>query len=466
MSYKTADVALVTQDVALETLVRRAQPAELRLEHVDAADPQLVEGRRAREWWLDLDCVKEAPDSDVRRIYFYSALRNGSPRRLPRGLFIRKPCTRAMMSTLWSEAHLRSGGRAPAPGVLSGSHLPGWLVAFHDLDVRRICHRCVTELPARLGYTEVALYLHDDARGALTLAESNCARGLELSLRLDKPATQAVADVAQSRRPIVADDLAQACRRMGLAREKRPARQAGLIAPLVADSELVGVVELVGRRVTDETELGLSLELVCSFVARCLHHARLFETAQIEARLDCLTGLHNRRWALETVAQEIRRAQRFHRPLSLAVLDVNGLKDVNDRFGHVVGDAVLRHVAGRIRSVLRQTDSAARVGGDEFILALSGTDAAGAELVCARLIDTLAADGPVHDGRPLDVSASVGIAQWRAGWTGSDLIDAADRAMYSSKAENRKEAVARRVKLIHEAVTRATGTATPAARRK
>ena len=115
------------------------------------------------------------------------------------------------------------------------------------------------------------------------------------------------------------------------------------------------------------------------------------------------------------------------------MLDLDGLKPVNDRFGHLAGDALLRHVARKISAQLRQIDSAARFGGDEFVVLLPATDAAGARQVARRILSAIRSDAPVISRKALPIAASLGLAQWQEGWDQQRLLQAADGAMYSAK---------------------------------
>jgi two-component system cell cycle response regulator len=163
------------------------------------------------------------------------------------------------------------------------------------------------------------------------------------------------------------------------------------------------------------------------------------------ATLDELTGLHNRRFFLRRLQDEIERAMRYKSPLALLLLDVDHFKRVNDSYGHLVGDAVLASLAEVLRASFRRTDVAARYGGEEFCALLPQTDHAGAEQVAERLRQAFAA-APValQDGTRLSVTCSAGVAAF-----GSDAGDAqgllrvADARLYRAKAAGRNRVCSR-----------------------
>jgi diguanylate cyclase (GGDEF)-like protein len=161
------------------------------------------------------------------------------------------------------------------------------------------------------------------------------------------------------------------------------------------------------------------------------------EYAVAEAQLrelvvtDPLTGLPNYRRLLEVLSFEIARSDRNHQQLAIVFFDMDGLKDINDEHGHLVGSRAVCRFAETLRSACRTTDTAARYGGDEFVAILSDTDQEGARLVVRRLTDRLAQD----PDRP-SLSVSAGIAVYpRDGGTPTTLLSAADRALYAIKAE-------------------------------
>jgi diguanylate cyclase (GGDEF)-like protein len=150
-------------------------------------------------------------------------------------------------------------------------------------------------------------------------------------------------------------------------------------------------------------------------------HGRLNGQLRTQASTDPLTGVANRRaWEAEA-ARGLARAARTGEPLTVAILDLDGFKEVNDRDGHVAGDRLLREVAGMWQSRLRASDLLGRHGGDEFVLCLPGTDAPGAVEVLARL------DGD------LPIGWSVGTATARDGDSLGALLQRADAQLYEGK---------------------------------
>ncbi|MFL6681633.1 MAG: PAS domain-containing protein [Burkholderiaceae bacterium] len=157
------------------------------------------------------------------------------------------------------------------------------------------------------------------------------------------------------------------------------------------------------------------------------------------ARVDTLTGLANRRQFDELLEHALARYRRARRPLALIYLDIDRFKAINDTHGHAVGDAVLREFAARLESGLRETDVAARLSGDEFVVTLDGLstreEAVG---VATKLLHAIRVPMPVA-GKTLDVTASMGLA-WLDGLTEVDaeaLTLRADRALYRAKAAGR-----------------------------
>ncbi len=156
------------------------------------------------------------------------------------------------------------------------------------------------------------------------------------------------------------------------------------------------------------------------------------------SQTDKLTGLANRCYLEEQLDIEFKRAARYKFPLTLAVVDLDLFKHVNDIYGHLAGDAVLREVGSRLRTELRETDFVGRFGGEEFVVILTNTNLQGA-LRLAEILRRFVEATPVHfEGQDIPVSASIGVAEKVASHeTYKAIFAAADRALYFAKDSGR-----------------------------
>jgi diguanylate cyclase (GGDEF)-like protein len=147
------------------------------------------------------------------------------------------------------------------------------------------------------------------------------------------------------------------------------------------------------------------------------------------AVLDPLTGLHNRRSGEQRLAEEISRAQRYGRPLTILLLDLNGLKHLNDKFGHAAGDELIKQFAARLNKAIRGSDLAVRLGGDEFLVLLPECKPEEVHHVLSRL-SGLNVD---CNGQLIALSFSAGWTNFKPGESPEDLLKRADDALYVNK---------------------------------
>jgi len=202
--------------------------------------------------------------------------------------------------------------------------------------------------------------------------------------------------------------------------------------PLRAGTLDFGSLMLFGDAFGDEDRM--TAVSLASHAVVALDNARLHRIVERQALVDGLTGLANRRQCEETLADELARVERFGGPLAVVVADLDWFKDVNDRYGHPAGDAVLRELAVLLQETLRDIDLAGRWGGEEFLLILPGTDLDGGAQVAERIRVALAGRIVLSaDGTPIPVTASFGVASTPAATTASELFAAADAAMYEAK---------------------------------
>ena len=172
------------------------------------------------------------------------------------------------------------------------------------------------------------------------------------------------------------------------------------------------------------------LEELAERFAPAIEMARWFREARQLADLDSLTGLHNRRYFYETLAREVDRAQRYQRSLSLVIVDVDGFKEINDRIGHLAGDAVLAEIAERIRQVVRSADIPCRVGGDEFAVIVPEVEVGQARQLVGRIQRAVSSHAIARAGR---VRVSAGIADLQPNDSPTSLFERGDESLYAAK---------------------------------
>ncbi|HVA31047.1 MAG TPA: sensor domain-containing diguanylate cyclase [Gaiellaceae bacterium] len=215
----------------------------------------------------------------------------------------------------------------------------------------------------------------------------------------------------------------------------------GLAVPLEENGGRLGYLTVytrdAGRRYGDEDVH--RLEELALRAGPALENARRFREARQLADLDSLTGLHNRRYFHETLARESARAHRYSRRLALIVFDLDDFKDVNDRIGHLAGDAALAEAAVRVREVVRAADIPCRVGGDEFAVILPEAGIEHAEQLFGRL-QTAVSGRPIGQAGRLRLSA--GVAEFAAEDDSISFFQRADDALYRAKEAGKGRSVA------------------------
>jgi diguanylate cyclase (GGDEF)-like protein len=157
---------------------------------------------------------------------------------------------------------------------------------------------------------------------------------------------------------------------------------------------------------------------------------RLYKEMQLLAVTDSLTKVFNRHHFNETFRKEIERAGRYHTPLTVLLVDIDGFKKYNDTYGHLQGDVVLQTVAQLLARQLRRTDTIARFGGDEFVIILPGTPLEGAQAVAQKMKNVIA--NHTSAGKPFGVS--IGIASYFSEQSPEQVLEEADQDLYGQKA--------------------------------
>jgi diguanylate cyclase (GGDEF)-like protein len=217
----------------------------------------------------------------------------------------------------------------------------------------------------------------------------------------------------------------------------------------------IGVYDYLTKPLESLAELELSINRALAHRHLVMENARLFAEVQRLAVTDPLTNLFNRHKLDEALAIEVERAHRYDRPLSLIMIDLDGLKSINDTFGHPAGDEVLKIVADAVRSHIRTVDLPTRFGGDEFIILLPEANLEAATNVAKRVCEKVT--NTMFHNKPLSVSA--GVAQWSSEYpTAETFLEAVDRTMYKAKRAGGRRifVLARQSKADHDGIEQET----------
>jgi diguanylate cyclase (GGDEF)-like protein len=221
-----------------------------------------------------------------------------------------------------------------------------------------------------------------------------------------------------------------------------PAAPTAIAVPLIRGDRTMGVLALYGRSIPEPFERE-DVSTLGSFAAQAsvaVENVLLHKEAQRLSITDGLTGVWNRRYLQLTLTKEIERGQRFGRPLSVLMMDIDHFKNVNDAHGHQVGDEVLVELTRRAMSTIRgQIDALARYGGEEFVVVLPETPSDGARVVADKIRAVIRHRPFVEEGNTsVPLTVSIGVASFpEDGATADELIRAADLAMYRAKEAGR-----------------------------
>lgn len=234
--------------------------------------------------------------------------------------------------------------------------------------------------------------------------------------------------ILKQRQPLVIPDL----KRSDFGLRGDPTIRSWMGAPIVIYDEAVGVLSVQSReRGAFGPHEQRVLEAIGAQAAVAIQNARLYELATV----DGLTGLYVRRYFDSRLREELERSRRFGAPFSLVLLDVDNFKQLNDTYGHQLGDRVLKEIASVMRRNMRGVDIPARYGGEEFAFILPRTAMVDAHAVAERIRQDVADTPITHDDKVVRVTASLGVACYPDSGEGdaAALVQRADTALYRAK---------------------------------
>lgn len=210
--------------------------------------------------------------------------------------------------------------------------------------------------------------------------------------------------------------------------------------PLIAGGIIIGAVRLEGAAGLWTPERESLVESYLSTSASVLSNLQLLQTMREQANMDPLTGLYNRRFCMDYARKLMAMTRRKDTPLGFIMLDLDHFKNINDVFGHEVGDRILKQFAKTVTQSMRETNLTARLGGEEFIILLPDTGALACQVVAERIRTAVArmSMSQVKDQQVPPVTVSLGIAVYpEHGATLEEMLQASDRALYESKRAGR-----------------------------
>jgi len=185
--------------------------------------------------------------------------------------------------------------------------------------------------------------------------------------------------------------------------------------------------------------VGMIFSVICNFLMimafEQMYFRQLDRTEEL-AITDSMTGLYNHFFIISRLEEELIRSERYHTQVSVIILDVDHFKKINDTYGHLMGDAVLKQVSQVIKSQCRTVDKIGRYGGDEFLIILPETSLENATKLASRLLDGIQ---KLRFDLPIQVTISQGVAQFEPGETTNALIGRADGNLYTAKHSGRNQ---------------------------
>lgn len=309
-----------------------------------------------------------------------------------------------------------------------------------SLDTKQVREKVITAATLLLGTEAGSLLLVDHGTGELFFEVTVGEKREEVKAIRLAPGTGIAGWVAEHREPVVSNKVAADKRFYSGVDVKSGFVTRNIVCvPVIAKDRLIGVLQAINKIEGDFSDDDATiLFALANQVAIAIENAKLYQ----ESITDGLTGLYHHKYFEMRFREELDRAKRYQNPLSLAMVDIDFFKKVNDEHGHLAGDQVLRGLAAFLKKATRLSDIAARYGGEEFALVLPYVTEKDMHPIGERLRKDVAA----RDFDGIKVTISIGLAYFDGGnadITTTQFIEAADKALYRAKdsGRNRVEVV-------------------------
>jgi diguanylate cyclase (GGDEF)-like protein len=307
------------------------------------------------------------------------------------------------------------------------------------LDIDQIAEICIKSIPEIVGVRFASLYILDEESNILHLHKHNHPFLINKIVSLNQIPASPMVMAVKSKELIFVGDIdthkKPVIRKSQRAFSQNYRTKNCAIVPLVCQDRVVGVLNLADLLngegfQPDQTAL---IELFSQLVGASIGNIKLFEKVQRQATTDGLTSLVNHKTFYDILEKELWRSRRYGGKIILIMIDVDNLKKINDVHGHRAGDKALREIGRRLKECIRQIDTAARYGGDEFAAILINTTLTGAQIVAQRMVEVVANSPTTWKKEAIQLSISVGLAEYNGDASPEDITSRSDKALYLAK---------------------------------
>ncbi len=307
------------------------------------------------------------------------------------------------------------------------------------LDIERIARVCIENIPRLVNVGFASLYILDETGSILHLQKCNHPFLINKIVSLNQNPPSPMVMAVRSKELILVGDIdthnKPVIKKSQRAFAENYKTKSCAIAPLICQDRVVGVLNLSdkanGESFSPE-DIAL-IGLISQLIGASIGNVKLFERIQLQATTDGLTGLINHKRFYEILEMELWRSRRYGGHISLIMVDIDNLKPINDAYGHRAGDKVIKKISSKIRECIRQIDTAARYGGDEFAVILPNTSLNAALIVAERMVDVVSNSPVTWKKEQIAISISVGLGEYTADTSPEDITSKSDKALYSAK---------------------------------
>ena len=307
------------------------------------------------------------------------------------------------------------------------------------LEIDRIADVCIKSIPNLVQASFASLYILDETNNILHLHKHNHPFLINKIVSLNQTPTPLMVMAVRSKELILVPDIdthkKPIIRKSQRVFAENYRTRNCAVVPLICQDRVVGVLNLADKMDSNHFDSGdiALIELFSQLVGASIGNIKLFEKIQRQATTDGLTGLVNHKTFYEILEKELWRSRRYGGRISLIMVDIDNLKSINDAYGHRAGDKAIRKISKIIKECIRQIDTAARYGGDEFAVILLNTSLDDAIIVAQRMVDAVASSQITWQKEQIALSISVGLGQYDPDTTPEDITSRSDQALYMAK---------------------------------